>query len=300
MQLEDFSSSNGSAKHSESNDDDDKDREQARDLVKVVADRAGSAKSNSFSLKIRKLMDRIHDHLQIHFLGPLQSISLALALWRGIAKSSRKRFTIVNSGVKDNPRGVIDCGIRIIDSAWDVFAAGLGIIFYNEVASVRQFLGEVGQNFFSTAFDPRKCPKEMNVVEWYTRWVKYIDDAEPEQSRSFFSSSFSVLKDLSHSQEAVAKEEKKDPEASGKQEQAVGAIEVLDHVLRIKDILTNKSISALLFHEDLLPAYEPTFCATVGNTAKAMARPQIQSFLSVLLTDFHGTICEFHVNEFLQ
>ena len=145
MQLEDFSSMHGSSKSSDPPQDGNGDKKEEEEVEerKELSERAGSSKSNIVTFMIRPLMDRIHDHLQIHFLDPLQSIALVLALWRGLAKSNRKRFAVVGSSSMGKSRRIIDCGIRIIDSAWNVFAAGLNVVYYNEVASIRQFLGEV-------------------------------------------------------------------------------------------------------------------------------------------------------------
>eukprot|EP00960_Hanusia_phi_P071257 767509-Hanusia_phi.AAC.5 len=256
-------------------------------------------------LNTKILMDSIHEHFEPNRTENVNFIALIVSVWRGIAKINNRRKKFYHCEDTANVKQLVDQGIHVIESAWDLFAAGLPSVEYEEVAAIKDYLGEVGQNFFATTFNPRVCPKSMNMSDWFTRWTRYIDDSESTQSDTFnkiqFASFRMKIPIRENSQEAeleVEDERVLDPTVL-----SIANVDPSSYLEKLKELsvsIFHQSITPLLLNDDLSNAYEPTFTAIVGNTMKPMARAQVPAFLSLLLLDFHSEISNVHVDEFMQ
>ena len=149
---------------------------------------------------------------------------------------------------------------------------------------------QVGQNFFATAFNHSFCQSTMTLSDWFSRWIKYIDDSdahgglnpikggvaasfrisskgdgEPEESAS-------ILTDSKRQLESFQSE-------IHQTHPMVDELPVHEQVLAWAQQrifrLTHPSIVPLLLSEELNSAYEPTFCSIVGDATKHMKREQV-------------------------
>ena len=246
-------------------------------------------------LNTKVLMDSIHEHFEPNRTENVNFIALIVSVWRGIAKINNRRSKYYHCEDVANIKQLVDQGIHVIESAWDLFAAGLPTVEYDEVAGIKDYLGEVrerlhallatsdepqvGQNFFATTFNPRVCPKTMDMSDWFTRWTRYIDDSESTQNDTFtklqFASFRMRLPVRENGQELEEEEEEKVGESTVLSIAQVDPSTYLEKLKEITVSIFHQSITPWLLDDDLANAYEPTFTAIVGNTMQPMTRAQV-------------------------
>jgi len=261
---------------------------------------------SELELNTKVLMDSIHEHFEPNRTENVNFIALIVSVWRGIAKINNRRSKYYHCEDVANMKQLVDQGIHVIESAWDLFAAGLPTVEYDEVAGIKDYLGEVGQNFFATTFNPRVCPKTMDMSDWFTRWTRYIDDSESTQNDTFTKSQFASFRmrlPVRENSQELELEEGNEEKVGDSTVLSIAQVDPSTYLEKLKEItvsIFHQSITPWLLNDDLANAYEPTFTAIVGNTMKPMTRAQVPAFLSLLLLDFHSEISNVHVDEFMQ
>uniref|UniRef100_A0A7S0HH37 Cyclic nucleotide-binding domain-containing protein n=1 Tax=Hanusia phi TaxID=3032 RepID=A0A7S0HH37_9CRYP len=285
-------------------------QEQQRAMLMSTA----PTQAESEDLTVRALMDTIHRHFDKSRLELSTSLVLSVSVWRGIARSSkRSRQRMI---APDDTRKIIESGMQVVEAAWELFSAGLPTVEYDEVANIREFLGEVGQNFFATAFHRSVCPNTMTLSDWFSRWIKYIDDSDAHgglnpikgaTSASFRLSSRSGEAEPPEDGSLVTDSKRQLENFQNEIHRVQPTLEEpllhdrLHAWLRQKIFqLTHPSIVPMLLSDELNSAYEPTFCSIVGDAAKHLKREQVPSFLQLLLLDLQDHIADYHVDEFME
>eukprot|EP00960_Hanusia_phi_P042589 755587-Hanusia_phi.AAC.10 len=279
-------------------------QEQQRAMLMSTA----PTQAESEDLTVRALMDTIHRHFDKSRLELSTSLVLSVSVWRGIARSSkRSRQRMI---APDDTRKIIESGMQVVEAAWELFSAGLPTVEYDEVANIREFLGEVGQNFFATAFHRSVCPNTMTLSDWFSRWIKYIDDSDAHgglnpikgaTSASFRLSSRSGEAEPPEDGSLVTDSKRQLENFQNEIHRVQPTLEEpllhdrLHAWLRQKIFqLTHPSIVPMLLSDELNSAYEPTFCSIVGDAAKHLKREQL------LLLDLQDHIADYHVDEFME
>ena len=109
------------------------------DQVSLVASK--DVHQSETELRVRAYMETIHKHFEVGMADNTKRLSLAFAIWRGLAKMSSKR--IHNFTSETNPKKAIELGIKTIEKSWEIFSAGMSVVHFNEVSPIQEFLGEV-------------------------------------------------------------------------------------------------------------------------------------------------------------
>uniref|UniRef100_A0A7S4H8T1 Cyclic nucleotide-binding domain-containing protein n=1 Tax=Guillardia theta TaxID=55529 RepID=A0A7S4H8T1_GUITH len=266
------------------------------DHVSLVASK--DVHQSETELRVRAYMETIHKHFEVGMADNTKRLSLAFAIWRGLAKMSSKR--IHNFTSETNPKKAIELGIKTIEKSWEIFSAGMSVVHFNEVSPIQEFLGEVGQSFFASAFDPQLCPKLMDKSDWYSRWVLYINDINSTVGKAgswknMSGGSFRIREDV-----PLLDQAQDDDQGSEFSHDEFSSPSYSEQLRSFIKHLFYSSIKGLLLSEEIVSAYESTFHAVVGDTSKPLLRSKVKEFLALLLLDYSGEINDMHVEEFMQ
>jgi hypothetical protein len=97
---------------------------------------------------------------------------LAMIVWRLSFPSQRKRVT---ETIEHERRLTLRNGFGVIDLSWNIIANGANTIFFTQLESLRDHMGEVGMHFFDTAFPTDSMEEEIDFKVWVRCWIRYLD-----------------------------------------------------------------------------------------------------------------------------